>query len=94
MNLSTLGKAEIRAKLEDAAAGGAPVYLNAVDSAARLEPTVYGIMQEFLTTADAARVPWRLACRPTAWDPGLAEALRSCLQPFRERSFEEGFCDQ
>jgi hypothetical protein len=38
VNLSTLGKAEIRGKLQDAAASGAPVYLDAVDSAARLEP--------------------------------------------------------
>jgi len=84
VNLSTLGKAEIRGKLEAAVAGGAPVYLDAVDSAARLEPAVYGILQECLTTADAARVPWRLACRPAAWDPGLTEALRSCSRPFRE----------
>ena len=84
VNLSTLGRAEIRGKLEAAVAGGAPIYLDAVDFAARLEPAVYGILQECLTTADAARVPWRLACRPAAWDPGLAEALGSCLQPFRE----------
>jgi hypothetical protein len=84
VNLSTLGKAEIRGKLEAAVAGGAPVYLDAVDFAARLEPAVYGILQECLTTADAARVPWRLACRPAAWDPGLTEALRSCSRPFRE----------
>jgi hypothetical protein len=84
VNLSTLGKAEMRGKLEAAVAVGAPVYLDAVDSAARLEPAVYGILQECLTVADAARVPWRLACRPAAWDPGLAQALRSCSRPFRE----------
>ena len=57
MNLPALGKAEIRGKLHDASASGAPVYLDALDSAARLEPAVYGILQECLTTADATRVP-------------------------------------
>ena len=84
MNLSTLGKARVLGKLLAAVAGGAPVYLDALDFAARLEPGCLRILQECLTTADAARVPWRLACRPAAWDRGLAEALRSAHEPFRE----------
>jgi len=32
----------------------------------------------------AGRVRWRLACRPAAWDRGLAAALRSGHEPFRE----------
>lgn len=74
VDLSVLGKAEMREKLRDAAASGAPVYLDALDSAARLEPAVYRILQECLTTTDAVGVPWRLACRANAWDAELAGA--------------------
>lgn len=84
VSLSALGKTEMRQKLQAAAAGGGPVYLDALDSAARLEPAMYRILQECLTTADAASVRWRLACRPAAWDAELAEALGSSLRPFRE----------
>jgi len=68
----------------DAVAGGVPVYLDAIDSAARLDPAIYAILQECLTMPGAARVLWRLACRPAAWDAGLAKALRSSLRPFQE----------
>jgi hypothetical protein len=29
-------------------------------------------------------VPWRLACRPAAWDAGLAAALSGRLPGFRQ----------
>jgi len=84
VNLSVLGKAEMRRELADAAATGAPVYVDAVDSAARLEPAVYRILQERLAAAEAASVSWRLACRPTAWDTELASAFGSPVRPFQE----------
>jgi hypothetical protein len=84
VNLPALGKEQVLGKLLDAAAKGIPVYLDALDLAARLDPAVYEILRECLNTLEAGRIRWRLACRPAAWDQGIAEALRSSHAPFRE----------
>ena len=68
----------------DAIAIGAPVYLDALDEAALNERAVFRILEQHLTTEEARQVLWRLACRPAAWNPALAEALRASLPGFEE----------
>ena len=71
-------------ELLDAIAIGAPVYLDALDEAALNEQTVFRILEQRLTTKEARQVLWRLACRPAAWNPALADALRASLPGFEE----------
>jgi len=84
VNLAAFDKAGIRHELQEAAAAGGPVYLDALDIAARHLPDLFIVLQDCLTGAQAASVPWRLACRPAAWDGDLAAALGSQLPAFRE----------
>jgi len=74
----------MRRELLDAIALGMPVYLDALDEAALNEPAVFRILEQHLTTEEARQVLWRLACRPAAWNPALAEALRASLPGFEE----------
>lgn len=84
VDLVTLTAPEVRAALRDAIASGGPVYLDALDDAAGYEPALFGILARELTTAGARGVRWRLACRPAAWDAGLAAALRNAFPGFQE----------
>ncbi len=84
VHLSVLDKAGMHRELENAVATGRPVYIDAVDEAALHEAAVFRILEHHLTTAQAAGVPWRLACRPTAWNPALADALESSLPGFEQ----------
>jgi hypothetical protein len=79
VDLPALDPAGIRDALREAIAGGAPVYLDALEIAARCVRNLPFVLRNCLTAAEAARVPWRLACRPAAWDGALAAALRSAL---------------
>ncbi len=84
VDLRVLDRTGMHLELRDAIATGAPVYLDALDEAALHEPALFRILEYHLTTADAARVPWRLACRPAAWNPALAAALDASLPAFKQ----------
>ena len=84
IDLRTLDKTGMHSELRDAIAIGAPVYLDALDEAALNERAVFRILEQHLTTEEARQVLWRLACRPAAWNPALAEALRASLPGFEE----------
>ena len=71
-------------ELRAAIAAGAPVYLDALDEAALWEPAVFRVLEYHLGAAEAALVPWRLACRPAAWSQPLAAVLQSSLREFEE----------
>ena len=89
MNLPALGKAEMLGKLLDAAASGAPVYLDAMDFAARLEPAVYEILRECLTTAEAGSCPVASGVQASCLGPG---ARRSAQVRAPSRSGSCGSC--
>ena len=84
VNLPALDKAGIGYELEQAVAAGGPVYLDALDVAARHLPTLFIVLEDCLTRPQAAGVPWRLACRPAVWDGELAATLSSRLPAFRQ----------
>ena len=84
VDLRVLDRTGMGLALQDAIAAGTPIYLDALDEAALHESALFRILERHLTTPAAARVPWRLACRPAAWNPALAEALRSALPDFRQ----------
>jgi hypothetical protein len=84
VDLRTLDKTGMHDELRGAIEGGAPVYLDALDEAALYEPAVFRILEQHLTAPTAARIPWRLACRPAAWNPALAAALKGSLPAFAE----------
>jgi hypothetical protein len=84
IDLRTLDKSGMHRELQDAIAIGASIYLDALDEAALNEPAVFRILEQHLTAEEACRVLWRLACRPAAWNPALAEALRASLPGFEE----------
>jgi hypothetical protein len=84
VNLPGLEKTEIRHKLQQAVAAGGPVYLDALDVAARHLADLFIVLQDCLTKPQAADVPWRLACRPAVWDGELAAALGSRLPAFNQ----------
>ena len=79
VKLSILSKSGMREELSRAIDVGVPVYLDALDEAELSEPAVFRVLEHHLTTSAASGVRWRLACRPAAWDPLLAEALRESL---------------
>lgn len=74
----------IRDALQRAIAAGGSVYLDALEIAARYVPNLFFVLEECLTTASAADVPWRLACRPAVWDGALATALSASLPVFSQ----------
>ena len=84
VKLSILSKSWMGEELVRAMDAGVPVYLDALDEAELSEPAVFRVLEHHLTTPAASGVPWRLACRPAAWDPLLAEALRESLPGFAE----------
>jgi hypothetical protein len=84
VKLSILSKSGMREELSRAIDVGVPVYLDALDEAELSEPAVFRVLEHHLTTSAASGVRWRLACRPAAWDPLLAEALRESLPGFAE----------
>jgi hypothetical protein len=84
VRLRTLTSPEARAKIREAVAYGGPVYLDALEDAANYEPAVFQVLEEELTTAAAKDIPWRLACRPAAWDAGLSAALKPAFPDFRQ----------
>jgi hypothetical protein len=84
VTLPGLDKAGIRHELQQAVAAGGPVYLDALDIAARHLPDLFIVLQDCLTRPQAGGVPWRLACRPAVWDGELAAALSSQLSAFRQ----------
>ncbi|NJC64684.1 hypothetical protein HC028_09235 [Planosporangium flavigriseum] len=72
-----MSKSEVRETLAKAIDTGGPIYVDAIDEIALYEPTIFRILQHVLTTSAAQGVAWRLACRPAAWNPALADSLRS-----------------
>lgn len=84
VNLPAYDAAGIRQKLQQAVAAGGPVYLDALDIAARHVSAFFIVLQDCLTSPQAVGVPWRLACRPAAWEGELAAALRRNLPGFRQ----------
>lgn len=84
VDLVVLDRTGMGRELRDAIAAGGPVYLDALDEAALHEPVVFRVLEHHLTSIDAAGVPWRLACRPAAWNPALAAALTSSLPAFEQ----------
>jgi hypothetical protein len=82
VTLSSLDVTAIRHKLRRAIMAGGPVYLDALEIAARYVENLFFVLEDCLTTAEAVRVPWRLACRPAVWDAALAKALDSALPAF------------
>jgi hypothetical protein len=84
VNLLALDAAGIREELQQAVAAGGPVYLDALEIAARYVPNLFYILEGCLSAAPAATVPWRLACRPAAWEGARAAGLDSALLGFRQ----------
>jgi hypothetical protein len=84
VSLPALDVAGIRDALRRAIRAGGPVYLDALDVAARYVPSLFFVLEDCLTSAPAVGVAWRLACRPAAWDRALAMALDSSLSDFRQ----------
>jgi hypothetical protein len=84
IDLRVLDKTGMGRELRAAIAAGAPVYLDALDEAALWEPAVFRVLEYHLGAAEAALVPWRLACRPAAWSQPLAAVLQSSLREFEE----------
>jgi hypothetical protein len=84
VDLRTLTGPEMRTAVRAAVACGGPVYLDALEDVANDEPATFGVLERELTTAAARGIRWRLACRPAAWDAGLAAALKSSFPGFRE----------
>lgn len=84
VNLLALDAAGIRHELQRAIAARGPVYLDALEIAARYVPNLFFILEDCLSAAPAAVVPWRLACRPAAWEGARAAGLDSALPGFRQ----------
>jgi hypothetical protein len=84
VDLRTLTGPELRAEVRAAITRGGPVYLDALEDAASYEPAAFRILERELTAPAARSIRWRLACRPAAWDAGLAAALKSSFPGFRE----------
>lgn len=84
VDLRTLTGPELRAAVRDAVTRSGSVYLDALEDAASYEPAAFRILERELTTPAARSIRWRLACRPAAWDVGLAAALKSSFPGFRE----------
>ena len=84
VDLRTRTAPELRAAVQDAITSGGPVYLDALEDVANYEPAAFRVLEQELTTAAARGIPWRLACRPAAWDANLAAALEGSFPGFRE----------
>ena len=84
VKLSILDKAGMHEELSRAIAAGVPVYLDALDEAELSEPDVFRILEHHMTAPTASGVLWRLARRPAAWSPRLAETLSESLPGFAE----------
>jgi hypothetical protein len=84
VDLRTFTAPELRAEVRKAIARGGPIYLDALEDVASYEPATFGVLARELTTAAALGIRWRLACRPAAWDAGLAAALKDSFPGFRE----------
>jgi hypothetical protein len=84
VNLLALDAAGLRDELRQAITAGDPVHLDALEIAARYLPNLFFILQDCLSAAAAAAVPWRLACRPAAWEGARAAGLDSALPGFRQ----------
>lgn len=84
VDLRTLDKSGMHEKLRRAFEVCAAVYLDALDEAALYEPAVFRILEQELTAPAAVGVSWRLACRPAAWNPALAAALKASFPGFAE----------
>ena len=84
VNLLALDAAGLRDALQWAITTGRPVYLDALEIAARYVPNLFFILEDCLSDAAAAGVPWRLGCRPAAWEGARAAGLDSALPGFRQ----------
>jgi hypothetical protein len=84
VDLGLFDKSGMHRALAEALDRGAPVYLDGLDVVAREEPAVFRIVEHYLAKPEAARVCWRLACRPAVWDVSLAASLRHSLPDFEE----------
>lgn len=84
VDLMTLDKGELRQELTAATMGGGPVYVDALDVAAREMPATFRILERQLSTPEAQQVCWRMACRPAGWSASLAGMLRTALPGFEE----------
>ena len=75
VHLRTRTAPELRAAVQDAITSGGPVYLDALEDVANYEPAAFHVLEQELTTVAVWGIPWRLACRPAAWDANLAAAF-------------------
>ncbi|QBI18861.1 hypothetical protein ER308_04420 [Egibacter rhizosphaerae] len=82
--LRRLDRSRMHDRLVEVAAHGVPIYLDAIDEAALYEEATHRVLQEHLAAPEARSAPWRLACRPAAWNPALAEQLGAALPAFEE----------
>ncbi|MDS0134661.1 MULTISPECIES: hypothetical protein [unclassified Amycolatopsis] len=84
VDLSLHDRSGMHRELAAAVDLGRPVYLDGLDVAAREDPAALRILQAHLVKPEARAVPWRLACRPAAWDTRLTAALSGALADFHE----------
>ncbi|GLW96084.1 hypothetical protein Misp02_01710 [Microtetraspora sp. NBRC 16547] len=74
---------DIREAISQAIAEGRPIYLDGLDEAVIYLPALFRILEQCLNKASAGEVPWRLSCRPAAWDATLARRLAEVVPGFR-----------
>lgn len=72
VDLPLLDRREVREELARAVAAGRPVYLDALDEAARHDPAIFRLLERDLPAG--RDVHWRLGCRPEAWIPELSRS--------------------
>jgi hypothetical protein len=84
VDLSLYDKSGMHRELATAIDLGQPVYLDGLDVVAREDPAALRILQSHLVKPEARAVPWRLACRPAAWDTRLTAAVSGALNDFQE----------
>lgn len=80
--LKTRDLAGKRELLDEALLGTDPVYLDGLDEAALTDASLFQVLDEYFRRPAARDVPWRLACRPDAWNPAFEETLRQHLGEF------------
>ncbi|WP_409464020.1 hypothetical protein [Amycolatopsis sp. GA6-003] len=84
VDLSLYDKSGMHRELAAAIDIGQPVYLDGLDVAAREVPGALRILQSHLVKPESRGIPWRLACRPAAWDAHLSQALSDALPDFQK----------
>jgi hypothetical protein len=84
VNLRMHSRESLPSMIRSVAASARSVFIDALDEALQLDPTLGYMVVKLLGEEDARGVTWRLACRPGSWTLDLAQGLRAALPDFEE----------